>query len=398
MREAAPRPSPLLLYGLTAAGLAATTVIIPVVPDITDEFGAGPAVGGLILAAGTAPGIVMAPLLGWLADRLGRRRVLTACLVLVGVSGAAFALASSVPQLLALRIVQGLGSVAVANMALVLIGDNWDGQERLSLLGRNAAVLIGAAALGPPIGGLLGELAGWRATSVAYLPMLALAVIVHQRLPAGRGIPAAEGADHHIPDLGLTVRAIVRTVGAASLHFVLYFGLLQAVLPFAAAELGFSANQRGLLIGAAALPAAVASLRSGRGGRAPDTTSAAMRAFVLFALGAVLITLNGSAVTLIVAAVLLGIGSGRVVPLLQQRLALEAPPAARATATAFWGSGVRTGQTLGPLVAGGLLEMVGLQPSLLAIAAVAVAIAGLMMVTSRWGWGRPAPASGVGGT
>src|SRR5690606_29976275 len=154
---------------------------------------------------------------------------------LVAVTGLLMPVASSVPALVAIRLVQGLGSVALANLALVLIGDHWSGPERLVVLSRNAAVMSVAAATGPLVGGALGQAAGWRATSRPYLALLPLAALAGRQLPAGVARAAAPVADQP-PVTALDVAAIRRTVVLVAMHFVLYFGLLQTIVPTLAAD------------------------------------------------------------------------------------------------------------------------------------------------------------------
>ncbi|MGA7096438.1 MAG: hypothetical protein WB245_02600, partial [Acidimicrobiia bacterium] len=58
------------------------------------------------------------------------------------------ALAPTFNLLLLARLVQGIGSSGLVNLAVVLIGDHWSGVERTRLVGRNSAVLtIGLAGL-----------------------------------------------------------------------------------------------------------------------------------------------------------------------------------------------------------------------------------------------------------
>src|SRR5439155_14166545 len=83
----APRPPFGLIVSITVTGIMANTLITPAVPDIRDAFGVGTAAAGLLLAAATAPGIALAPVLGLLADRYGRREVVVPCLALFGVAG-----------------------------------------------------------------------------------------------------------------------------------------------------------------------------------------------------------------------------------------------------------------------------------------------------------------------
>ena len=144
------------------------------------------------MAAGTLPGIVMAPVIGVLADRFGRRAVLVPCLAAFGVFGLLSALAPTLRHARSsLRLLQGLGSAGLINLAVVLIGDHWTGLERARLVGQNAAVLTVSLAVFPPLGGLLTELGGWRLSFAPYALGLATAVLICRRLdanrPAGRG-------------------------------------------------------------------------------------------------------------------------------------------------------------------------------------------------------------------
>ena len=130
------------------------------------------------MAAGTLPGIVMAPVIGVLADRFGRRAVLVPCLVGFGVFGLLSALAPTFEMLLVLRLLQGVGSAGLINLAVVIIGDHWDGVERARLVGQNAAVLTVSLAVFPPLGGLLTELGGWRLSFAPYAVGLVTAAVI----------------------------------------------------------------------------------------------------------------------------------------------------------------------------------------------------------------------------
>src|SRR3546814_15254577 len=68
-------------------------------------------------------------LIGVLADRHGRRAVVVPCLIGFGVFGLLSALAPTFNALLLLRLLQGIGSAGLINLAVVLIGDHWDRSE-----------------------------------------------------------------------------------------------------------------------------------------------------------------------------------------------------------------------------------------------------------------------------
>src|SRR3546814_17585845 len=65
-----------LIFTITVTGILSNTLVVPAIPDILDAFDLPDSQAGVFVAAGTLPGIVMAPVIGILADRHGRRAVL----------------------------------------------------------------------------------------------------------------------------------------------------------------------------------------------------------------------------------------------------------------------------------------------------------------------------------
>src|SRR5262245_44076840 len=171
------RKPPLpLIYSITLTGILANTLPVAPLPDILEYFHQPDSAAGLFVAAGALPGVVMAPVIGVLADRFGRRRVLVPCLVCFGVFGLASAFSQSYAMLLGLRLAQGLGAAGLVNLAVVLIGDHWTGIERARLIGYNAAVLTVSIAVVPAIGGALADLGTWRWSFAPYSLALLTAV------------------------------------------------------------------------------------------------------------------------------------------------------------------------------------------------------------------------------
>ena len=92
------KPPPLpLIFSITVTGILANTLVGPAIPDILDAFDQPDSRAGVFVAAGTLPGIVMAPVIGVLADRFGRRAVLVPCLVAFGVVRAAVGAGADLP-------------------------------------------------------------------------------------------------------------------------------------------------------------------------------------------------------------------------------------------------------------------------------------------------------------
>ena len=117
-------PSRLLVFSVTAMALLNNSVLMSSTPEILESFGEPVERAGMLIAAGTVTGIVAAPAIGFLADRYGRKRVLVPCLLVFGAVGTLGGFSPSLEWLLAIRVVQGLGSAGLINLVVVLITDN----------------------------------------------------------------------------------------------------------------------------------------------------------------------------------------------------------------------------------------------------------------------------------
>jgi len=119
---------------------------------------------------------------GALADRLGRRRLLVAGLVVFAVGSVVTAGSDPLggwDGVRVGRIVQGLGAALSEPATLAVVRRTYDDDaERSRALGVWAAVAGFAIAVGPVVGGLLVALGGWRAVFWANVPLAAVAVVL----------------------------------------------------------------------------------------------------------------------------------------------------------------------------------------------------------------------------
>lgn len=113
---------------------------------------------------------------GALGDRLGRRRVYLAGMVLFGIGSIACALAPTIELLIAMRVVQGVGSALLTPGALAIIQSSYDPRDRASAIGTWAGFSGIASALGPFLGGWLVDQDLWRAIFWINVPLCALVI------------------------------------------------------------------------------------------------------------------------------------------------------------------------------------------------------------------------------
>ena len=117
-------------------------------PQIAAEFGIGNDRLGPVFSAALLGMTAGALLFGTLGDRFGRRRTMIFCVVLFGGGTLLTAFASSVTQLMLLRLVTGLGLGGALPNAVTLVAECAPGRHR--------ALLVTLMYIGFSVGGLLG--------------------------------------------------------------------------------------------------------------------------------------------------------------------------------------------------------------------------------------------------
>ena len=109
-------------------------------------------------------------------DVLGRRPVLLLGVALFGLTSLVCGLVSSVPVLIAARIVQGAGAAMIMPTALALVTNATGEEVRPRVTGALLGIAGVGTALGPVVGGVLASTVGWRWVFLLNVPIAALAI------------------------------------------------------------------------------------------------------------------------------------------------------------------------------------------------------------------------------
>lgn len=197
-----------------------TTIVNTSFPSIRESFDdASPAELSWILDGYF---IVFAALLipaGGIADRIGRRRVFLAGIAAFTLSSALCAAAPTWELLIAARVLQGVAAAVVAPVSLALILGLYPAERRAAGIGVWGAAAAFAAACGPPLGGVLVELADWRWIFLVNLPLGALVILAgvrgldESRDEAATGLPDLLASALVAVGLGLLALGIVEGEG-----------------------------------------------------------------------------------------------------------------------------------------------------------------------------------------
>ena len=135
-------------------------------------------------------------LAGSSADRIGRRRVFQAGLVLFTAGSLACSLTPTLGWLIAFRVMQGLGASMLNPVALSIITHAFpDPRERARAIGLWGTTVGLSLAAGPVVGGLLVASAGWRSIFWINIPIGVAALVL-----AAMFVPESRAAAPRRPD------------------------------------------------------------------------------------------------------------------------------------------------------------------------------------------------------
>ena len=374
-------PNLHVIFGVTLMAVLGVSSITPAFPQIADTFGLTPGAVGLLVAVFTLPGVILTPVLGVLADRTGRKRILVPSLLLFAVAGAACGLARDFQLLLFLRLLQGVGAASLGALNVTIVGDLYRGWRRATVMGYNASVLSVGTALYPAIGGGLASL-GWYYPF--FLPILAvpvaLLVMIRLRSPEPQGQVELRVYLRNALAIVRDPRAVA-LFAASLISFIILYGAILTYLPFLLrSSYDASAPVIGLVFSAASVATAVTSFRLGRMARRFSSRNLVRTGFGLYVLAMIGMPLAPSLWTLMIPALVFGVANGVNIPSILTILSGLAPDEYRAALMSVNAMVLRLGQTLGPLVAGAMLGLAGLSGAYYGSAILAVGMLAVVTV------------------
>jgi ACDE family multidrug resistance protein len=377
-------PNLHVIFGVTLMAVLGVSSITPAFPQIARALNLTPGAVGLLVAVFTLPGVILTPILGVLGDRLGRKRVLVPSLLLFAVAGTSCGLARDFQLLLALRLLQGVGAAALGALNVTIIGDLYRGWRRVTVMGYNASVLSIGTALYPAIGGTL-ALLGWYFPF--FLPCVAFPVTLLVVLRLRNPEPESDvRIGTYLRNTLISIREpqALALFFASLISFVILYGAFLTYLPFLLRRsFGASSLLIGLLFSATSVSTAITSFRLGRLARRFSSRNLMRLGFAFYALALVGLALAPSLWLLLAPTLLLGVANGVNIPSILTLLSGLAPDEYRAVFMSVNAMILRLGQTLGPLVAGAMLEFWGVAGAYYGSAVLALATLGVISLAVR---------------
>lgn len=395
----------LVLCGVPFVMVLGNSMLIPVLPAMRAALGVGRAESGLAITAFSVPAGVAIVLAGYLADRYGRKAVLVPALVLYALGGVlAFVAAlmlkqAAFPWVLVGRVIQGIGAAGTQPVALAMAGDIFQSSERAKALGLLESANGLGKLLSPILGSALGLL-GWYTVFAGYalftLP-IAAAVFLLTREPVQRGPwrtspPPGEYFYRVAAVFRRKAASLVAAFVAGTVALSVLFGILFYLSETLEAKYRLDGIPKG---GVLAVPVAAMSLTSYLTGHRLTRSlgllkPAVVAGLALGAAGSLAIPWLGGARPqpgagdwiFFAGIVVLGVGTGLVLPALNTLITSAVAEEERGMVTALYSATRFFGVALGPPVYGLLMGRDRALPFYFSAACLGAAAAACLLLLS----------------
>lgn len=256
-------PFRLLLVANLSAPLG-TALVSPLLAVLTHHYGVSQATVGLLVTVYIAPSIFVIPVVGVLADRVGRTPLLGLGLLLFGVAGTALAFTSDFRVALGLRALQGVGFAALTPVIVTVLGDLYEGAREATAQGIRFSTSGIVLMTLPPLAGVLVTVA-WYLPFYIYLLSVPVAGLIWWGLdePARDESGATDGQTRALLRQLKQPRITGILVSRAVPNFVFVAFLTYNSFVVVGVTHG-SPGEAGLLVGASSLVQALSTTQVGR--------------------------------------------------------------------------------------------------------------------------------------
>jgi DHA2 family multidrug resistance protein len=191
-----------------------TSIANVAVPTISGNLAVSPSQGTWVISSYSLAAAIAVPLTGWIARRFGEVRVFITSVLLFTLASTLCGLATSLPMLVALRLLQGLVSGPMVPLSQTLLMSSYPPEKRGMAMALWAMTVVVAPIFGPLLGGYITDNMTWPWIFYINLPVGLLSGVVTYTVLKGRDSPTVK---QPIDLFGLSLLI----VGVASLQIML---------------------------------------------------------------------------------------------------------------------------------------------------------------------------------
>jgi EmrB/QacA subfamily drug resistance transporter len=172
------------------------TIVATALPSMARDLGVNPVHMSAAITSYLVALTVFIPASGWVADRWGAKRVFMAAIAIFTAASVLCALSQSLAELVAARILQGMGGAMMVPVGRLLLLRRVQRDQLLSATTWLTAPALIGPVLGPPLGGFMTDTLSWKSVFWINLPVGILGLVLSAWL-----IPRSEASRPPPPDL-----------------------------------------------------------------------------------------------------------------------------------------------------------------------------------------------------
>lgn len=171
------------------------TIVNTTLPAMARSFGESPLRMQSVVVAYSLTMAMLIPASGWLADRFGTRRVYLLAIALFVLGSIACALAHSLSQLVAARVLQGLGGALLLPVGRLAVLRAFPRERFLQAMSFIAVPGLVGPLIGPTLGGWLSQVASWHWVFLINIPVGLVGLVATLRYMPDNPQPATPRFD-----------------------------------------------------------------------------------------------------------------------------------------------------------------------------------------------------------
>ncbi len=158
-----------------------TTVVNVSIPHIAGNLAATNEEGTWVVTSYLVSNAIVLPLSGWLANYMGRKRLLLTCVAGFTITSLCCGMATSLSQLILFRVLQGLTGGGLQPLAQAILLETFPKQRHGQAMAAFSIGILLAPILGPTLGGWITDNYTWRWIFYLNLPVGVLSLILIRR-------------------------------------------------------------------------------------------------------------------------------------------------------------------------------------------------------------------------